>query len=74
MGKLRFAALGTGFWARFRIPAWFEVGGVDLVALYTGQPAETAGEDNLKTMRLVYRAYESAAANAVISLDAYDCP
>jgi hypothetical protein len=47
---------------------------VDLVALYTGQPAETAGEDNLKTMRLVYRAYESAAANAVISLDAYDCP
>jgi len=32
--KLRFAVLGTGFWAGFQIPAWFEVGGVELVALY----------------------------------------
>jgi predicted dehydrogenase len=32
--KLRFAVMGTGFWANFQIPAWFEVGGVKLVALY----------------------------------------
>jgi predicted dehydrogenase len=32
--KLKFAVLGTGFWANFQIPAWLEVGGVDLVALY----------------------------------------
>jgi predicted dehydrogenase len=32
--KLRFAVMGTGFWANFQIPAWFEVGGVELVALY----------------------------------------
>ncbi len=32
--KLKFAVLGTGFWANFQIPAWFEVGGVELVALY----------------------------------------
>ena len=39
-----------------------------LCALQTGQPAETSGDDNLKTMRLVYAAYESAAANRVIEL------
>ncbi|MDO8589590.1 MAG: Gfo/Idh/MocA family oxidoreductase [Armatimonadota bacterium] len=34
MRKLRFAALGCGFWARFQLAAWREVGGVELVALY----------------------------------------
>ena len=34
MSKLRFAVIGTGFWARYQIPAWMEVGGVELVALY----------------------------------------
>jgi predicted dehydrogenase len=32
------------------------------------QPAETTGEDYLKTMQLVYTAYESAAQNQVIEL------
>jgi predicted dehydrogenase len=34
MTPLRFAALGTGFWARFQLSAWREVGGVECVALY----------------------------------------
>ncbi len=34
MSKLRFAVLGTGFWSHYQIPAWFEVGGVELVAVY----------------------------------------
>lgn len=34
MADLKFAVLGTGFWSHFQIPAWFEVGGVQLVALY----------------------------------------
>ena len=34
MSNLRFAVLGTGFWSHYQIPAWFEVGGVELVALY----------------------------------------
>ena len=34
MTTLRFAALGTGFWARFQLSAWREVGGVECVALY----------------------------------------
>lgn len=37
-------------------------------ALRGGQPAETAGEDNLKTMRLVFAAYESAQRNEVVHL------
>lgn len=39
-----------------------------LRALQTGQPAETSGEDNLKTMRLVFKAYESAQTQEVIRL------
>lgn len=34
MTNLRFAVLGTGFWSHYQIPAWIEVGGVELVALY----------------------------------------
>ncbi len=32
--KLRFAVIGTGFWARYQIPAWMELEGVELTALY----------------------------------------
>jgi len=39
-----------------------------LHSLRTGEPSETSGEDNLKTMELVYRSYESQARNAVIPL------
>jgi predicted dehydrogenase len=39
-----------------------------LHAIRTRTPAETSGEDNLKTMRLVYSAYESVARNQVIHL------
>ena len=34
MKKLRFAVIGTGFWANFQIPAWMELEGIELVALY----------------------------------------
>jgi len=37
--------------------------------LKTGKPAETSGEDNLKTMNLIFKAYESAEKNQVINLD-----
>lgn len=33
MGKLRFAVAGTGFWANYQIPAWFELDEVELVAV-----------------------------------------
>ena len=34
MKKLRFAAFGCGFWAKFQLGAWSEIGEVELVALY----------------------------------------
>jgi predicted dehydrogenase len=37
-----------------------------LEALRSGCPAETSGENNLATMRLVFGAYESAATGQVI--------
>ncbi|MFD1145122.1 Gfo/Idh/MocA family protein [Larkinella insperata] len=42
MQKLKFAILGTGFWANYQIPAWFALDGVELIALYnrTGTKAE----------------------------------
>ena len=39
-----------------------------LRALKAGEPAETSGEDNLKTVRLVFAAYESAATGRAIEL------
>jgi D-apiose dehydrogenase len=39
-----------------------------LRALQTNTPAETSGEDNLKTVKLVFAAYDSAARAAVVSL------
>jgi predicted dehydrogenase len=39
----------------------------DLLKALKGEgPAETTGEDNLKTVRLVFAAYESAADKKVI--------
>jgi predicted dehydrogenase len=41
----------------------------DLLAALRGQkPAETTGEDNLRTAELVFAAYESAARDSVVHL------
>jgi predicted dehydrogenase len=47
MRPLRFATLGTGFWARFQLSAWKEVGGAECVALYnrTRSKAEALGRE-----------------------------
>src|SRR6476620_6978662 len=34
MKSLRFAIIGTGFWARYQLAAWREVPGANCVALY----------------------------------------
>lgn len=34
MQKLKFAVIGTGFWANYQLPAWFELEHIELVALY----------------------------------------
>lgn len=47
MDNLRFAILGTGFWARFQLAAWRELKGDECVALYnrTLSKAEALGRD-----------------------------
>ena len=46
MSDLRFGVIGCGFWSQFQIAGWFEVGGVELVALYnrTRSKAEALAE------------------------------
>lgn len=46
MKPLRFAVIGTGFWANYQVAAWEETGGVELVALYnrTRARAEEMGK------------------------------
>jgi predicted dehydrogenase len=39
-----------------------------LAALQGSHPAETTGDDNLRTMRLVFKSYESAEGNEVVKL------
>lgn len=40
MTPLRFAMFGTGFWSRFQLAGWQEVGGVECVALYNRTPSK----------------------------------
>lgn len=38
--KLRFAVIGTGFWANYQIPGWMELDGIELVAVYNRTKAK----------------------------------
>jgi D-apiose dehydrogenase len=40
MKKLKAAIIGTGFWANFQVPAWLELEGVEIVALYNRTKAK----------------------------------
>jgi predicted dehydrogenase len=43
MANLRCAVFGTGFWSLYQIPAWYEVGGVEIVACYNRTVARAEG-------------------------------
>jgi predicted dehydrogenase len=58
MRKLRFAVLGCGFWANYQIPAWMELEGVELVALYNRTRAKA---DALAKQYNVRATYDNAA-------------
>jgi predicted dehydrogenase len=40
MSELRFAMLGTGFWARFQLAGWLELPGAKCVALFNRTPSK----------------------------------
>ncbi len=53
MTELRFAVIGTGFWARYQLAAWRELAGVRCVALYNRTRAKAeklAGEFGVPTV------------------------
>lgn len=56
--KLRFAVLGTGFWARYQIPGWLEAGDVELVALYN----RTRSKAEAVSARFGGRVYDNVEA------------
>jgi len=59
MSNLKFAILGTGFWANFQLAAWQEVGGVECVALYN----RTRSKAEQMALRFgVPRVYDDAEA------------
>ncbi len=63
MKKLRGAIVGTGFWANYQIPAWLELDGVEIVALYnrTKSKAEVLGKKfNIKH---IYDDFDELLAN-----------
>ena len=47
MSNLKFAILGTGFWSRFQLAGWYELAGVECMALYnrTRLKAEQLAEE-----------------------------
>jgi D-apiose dehydrogenase len=59
MPNLRFAVLGSGWWSKFQIHGWQEVGGVDLVAIYN---RTTAKAEKLAEQFRVPKVYGDAEA------------
>jgi len=72
MADLRFATFGAGWWAQIQLAGWKELQGAQCVAIYnrTRSKAEATAKDNLKTIRLIYAAYDSAAGGKAIDLNA----
>lgn len=58
MKKLKFAVLGTGFWSLYQIPAWFEVGGVELVACWNRTHTRALGVAERFAIPRVYERVE----------------
>jgi predicted dehydrogenase len=57
MTPLRFALLGAGFWARYQLPAWGELAGVECVAIYNRTKSKA---EELAHHFNVSRVYEDA--------------
>jgi predicted dehydrogenase len=63
MNNLRFAVIGTGFWANYQIPAWMELEGVELVALYNRTKSKADSLAQKYNVPSVYDDVEKLFAN-----------
>ncbi|MFC1465668.1 MAG: Gfo/Idh/MocA family protein [Candidatus Brachytrichaceae bacterium NZ_4S206] len=59
MTHLKFAVFGAGFWAQFQLAGWYEVGGVECVAIYNRTQAKA---EKLAQRFGVPRVYDDAEA------------
>ena len=65
--QLRFAIIGTGFWANYQIAAWLEIPGVHIVALYNRTKNKTeAINAKFGLNATVYDDYEALLKNETI--------
>ncbi len=62
--NLRFAVIGTGFWANYQIPAWRELEGVELVALYDRTKSKAEGLAHKFNVPKVYDRVEELLTKA----------
>lgn len=63
MKNLRLAVIGTGFWANYQIPAWLELAGVELVALYNRTKPKADSLAHQYNVPSVYDDVEKLLAN-----------
>ncbi len=66
MGNLRFAAFGAGFWARFQLAGWREIGGTECVAIYNRTRAKAEAMAREFGIPAVYDDPEKLLANEKI--------
>lgn len=66
MRNLRFAVVGTGFWANYQVPAWLSLQGVELVALVdkTKDKAEALAEKH--NVRRIYTDVQQLLENEAL--------
>ena len=53
MKKIKIAIIGTGFWANYQVPAWFELENVEIVAVYNrsiNKALELAGKYSIPSV------------------------
>ncbi len=72
MPDLKFAVFGTGFWALYQIPAWFEVGGAQPVAAYNRTVAKAEQVAKRFGISRVYGDPEELLRNEHKNLDFVD--
>ncbi|GAB2602307.1 Gfo/Idh/MocA family protein [Spirosoma areae] len=77
MQKVKFAVIGTGFWATYQLPAWFELdpfqnGELELVALYNRTRAKADAFAQQYTIPNVYDDIDELLNNHADELDFVD--
>ena len=71
MANLRCAILGTGFWSLYQIPAWHEVGGVDIVACWNRTLSRAEGVAQRFGIPKVYADVEELFKNEQLDFVAF---